>query len=171
VKPCHVTASCTDCRAPLTSPDELESGLCLHCLNGPVPVTAPVPDPGALLDRLEEAVAATLGGNPSAWRNAASVVALPEVAGLIRLARDGLALETGPLVRALDQAIDRYEALRAGVERLAEEFQAEGEELQTRSRRVAWVDGQRALDDAARLRKLTRARLRADVADTSGERQ
>jgi hypothetical protein len=28
---------CTDCRAPLDSPNELESGLCLRCLNGPLP--------------------------------------------------------------------------------------------------------------------------------------
>lgn len=26
-----------DCGAPLASPEEMESGLCLRCLNGPVP--------------------------------------------------------------------------------------------------------------------------------------
>lgn len=29
-------ASCTHCRKPLSQPDELESGLCLRCLNGPL---------------------------------------------------------------------------------------------------------------------------------------
>lgn len=29
--------SCGDCGSPLASPDEVESGLCLRCLNGPVP--------------------------------------------------------------------------------------------------------------------------------------
>lgn len=108
-------------------------------------MTAPVPDPGALLDRLEEArKAATLrkaiqhavfdAGGHSA-KAAAAILALPEVADLIRLARDGL-------------------ALRAGVERLAEDVRDEsmyGENGVTR----------REIAD----------RLLAVVADTSGERQ
>lgn len=32
-----VPERCGDCGAPLASPEELESGLCLRCLNGPVP--------------------------------------------------------------------------------------------------------------------------------------
>lgn len=34
-------ARCNDCGRTLTQPDEHTSGLCLHCLNGPIPVTKP----------------------------------------------------------------------------------------------------------------------------------
>jgi len=144
----------------------------------------PTSDPGALLDRLEEArkaVAETLGRHrwisrrpggvgcqcgwlgtrPEVQAHLADVaLAVPEVAGLIRLARDGLALETGPLVRALDQAIDRYEALRAGVERLAENWTRYPQSPQDRERNRYGA----AMEDCAKA-------IRAVVADTSGERQ
>ena len=101
-------------------------------------MTAPTPDPGALLDRLEEARKAiarefqrgTGAVNRMAIDAADDVLALPEVADLLRLARDGL-------------------ALRDGVERLAEDYEAGVSVGVIRSEVVD--------------------RLRAVVADTSGE--
>ena len=116
-------------------------------------MTAPTPDPGALLDRLEDAVAATLGGNPSAWRNAASVVALPEVAALIAAARERDRLRTAveELAEELLSAAELYDAAALDA-RMAFDLMAEGGHL------IQAGDARRFAD-----------RLRAVVADTSGE--
>jgi len=103
-------------------------------------MTAPTSDPGALLDRLEEARKAATGLCSFEDYHAYSSAVRDALPDLLRLARDGL-------------------ALRAGVERLAEEIDTKADVqnvLGAGNGRIA------ELIDLA-------DRLRAVVADTSGQ--
>ena len=129
-------------------------------------MTAPAPDPGALLDRLEDEVSTAVhnalnrldgcrcgeSGRLDCTHIAEAVVALPEVADLLRLARDGL-------------------ALRAGVERLAEELAREADSYAANVERLPTPTERASAAARAISHGGAADRLRAVVADTSGEGQ
>jgi hypothetical protein len=87
-----------ECGTPLAQPDELESGLCLQCLNGPIrPTASPGGQDTGQGEELREAIAQwffdrfSIASSPTAQaedraqaaQDADALLALPEVAPLL----------------------------------------------------------------------------------------